>query len=397
MIRLLLPSCLLIFFLLPTLAGEQTALSIHIIEIERTRVIRAADSYLDEGPKTITAFPGQRSAGGIHDFYSEGDYWWPNPEDPDGPYVRKDGLTNPDNFIIHRQLLWRLSVQVPALVAAYKITSDEQYCDKALEHLRAWFIVDTTRMNPNLLYAQAIKGRTTGRGIGIIDTIHLVEVARAIAVLETLQAIPFGDLATIKYWFSQYLHWLTTHEYGLAERDNGNNHSTCWTLQVAAFADLVGDQEQLDFCRNFYRASLLPQQMAVDGSFPKELQRTKPYGYSLFNLDAMATLCHILSKSEEDLWKYQMEDGRCMARAMEFMVPYIRDKSQWPYPPDVMYFDQWPVRHPALLFAGLAYGNSDYITLWKLLDPDPTNEEVLRNYPIRQPLLWLDTIEDNNE
>ena len=86
-----------------------------------------------------------------------------------------------------------------------------------------------------------------------------------------------------------------------------------------------------------------------------------------------------------------------MARAMEFMVPFIRDKSRWPYSPDVMYFDQWPVRHPALLFAGLAYGDSDYITLWKLLDPDPTNEEVLRNYPIRQPLLWLDTIEDNNE
>ena len=31
-------------------------------------------------------------------------------------------------------------------------------------------------MNPNLLYAQAISGRFTGRGIGIIDTLHLVEV-----------------------------------------------------------------------------------------------------------------------------------------------------------------------------------------------------------------------------
>ena len=35
-------------------------------------------------------------------------------------------------------------------------------------------------MNPHLLYAQAIKGRFTGRSIGIIDTLHLVEVARAI-------------------------------------------------------------------------------------------------------------------------------------------------------------------------------------------------------------------------
>ena len=39
-------------------------------------------------------------------------------------------------------------------------------------------------MAPHLRYAQAIHGRSTGRGIGIIDTIHLVEVARAIEVLE---------------------------------------------------------------------------------------------------------------------------------------------------------------------------------------------------------------------
>jgi hypothetical protein len=38
-------------------------------------------------------------------------------------------------------------------------------------------------MNPHLRYAQAIQGRVTGRGVGIIDTLHLVEVARAIEVL----------------------------------------------------------------------------------------------------------------------------------------------------------------------------------------------------------------------
>jgi hypothetical protein len=27
--------------------------------------------------------------------------------------------------------------------------------------------------------------------------------------------------------------------------------------------------------------------------------------------------------------------------------------------------------------------------LWKRLDPDPTDKEIVRNYPIRQPLLWV--------
>jgi hypothetical protein len=40
-------------------------------------------------------------------------------------------------------------------------------------------------MNPNLQYAQAIKGVATGRGIGIIDTIQLMEVVQGLEVMET--------------------------------------------------------------------------------------------------------------------------------------------------------------------------------------------------------------------
>ena len=31
----------------------------------------------------------------------------------------------------------------------------------------------------------------------------------------------------------------------------------------------------------------------------------------------------------------------------------------------------------------------DYLDLWKTLNPDPTDKEIIRNYPIRQPLLWV--------
>ena len=51
-----------------------------------------------------------------------------------------------------------------------------------------------------------------------------------------------------------------------------------------------------------------------------------------------------------------------------------------PHPPDVMHFDRWPVRHPSLLFAGLALSRPDYVELWRRLEPDPTEEEVLRNF-----------------
>src|SRR5205807_4978689 len=139
--------------------------------------------------------------------------------------------------------------------------------------------------------AQAIHGVSTGRGIGINDTIHLVEVARAIEVLERSKALSTKELNGIKQWFADYLLWMTTSKNGMQERDAKNNHGTCWLMQVAAFAHLVGDQKLLDYCRGRFKTVIVPNQVAANGSFPEELRRTKPYGYSLFNLEALATVC----------------------------------------------------------------------------------------------------------
>ena len=165
---------------------------------ERDRVLHKADQYLNEQPITVTASYCPRSSGGRHDFYSEGDYWWQNPEDPDGAYIRRDGMTNPDIFTDHREFMRGMSIQVAALAAAYKITGDNRYTEHALKHLRAWFLDESTRMNPHLNYAQAIKGITKGRGVGIIDTIHLVEVARAISILQNSSAMSAKNLEGMK-------------------------------------------------------------------------------------------------------------------------------------------------------------------------------------------------------
>ena len=361
-----------------------------LIRIDKARVVADAERYLSEPPVTITAFPAARSVGGPHDFYSEGDYWWPDPRNPEGPYIRRDGETNPANFVAHRDAMRRLSRIVPALVAAFEVTRNQRYARRAVGHLRAWFVAESTRMNPNLLYGQAIKGVATGRGIGIIDTIHLVEVAQAIRVLEREGALPPETFRDVTSWFRQYLEWMTTHPYGIDERKNGNNHSVAWALQVAEFARLTGDASQLAAMREFYRDTLLPQQMAADGSFPRELARTKPYGYSLFQLDMMATLAQVLSTATDNLWTYSTADGRGLRRAVAFMYPYIKDKRSWPRAPDVMYYDNWPVRQPALLFAGLAFHDQRYVDLWKTLEPAPSVDEVDRNFPIRQPLLWIE-------
>ena len=373
-----------------TLLGcATTKPSFNLQKIEKERVLKNAVLYLHAVPITVTNTICERSAGNFHDFYSEGDYWWPDTQNPEGPYIRKDGMTNPDNFTAHREALIRLSQISGALASAYILTEDRIYADELVIHLRAWFIDEKTKMNPNLLFAQAVKGVATGRGIGIIDTIHLIEVTKAIQAIETSSALSKADLTTIQSWFTSYLHWLTTHEYGIAERDNGNNHSVCWTMQVAAFADFINDKATMDFCRAFYKNTLLPNQMAANGSFPLELQRTKPYGYSIFNLDAMANLCQILSTKEENMFAFTTPDGKNMALGLQFLSPYIQDKTQWPYQQDVMYWDQWPVRQSSLLFGGIALHNEKYLKLWQSLNANFASPEIIRNMPMRYPLLWI--------
>jgi hypothetical protein len=121
-----------------------------VAKTDRARILKAAAAFVSEQPATITAFPTTRSAGGLHDFYSQADYFWPDPKNPSGPYINRDGQSNPDNFDDHRKVMVRLSIQMPALTAAWLLTKDNRYAARACDHLRAWFVTPATRMNPNL-------------------------------------------------------------------------------------------------------------------------------------------------------------------------------------------------------------------------------------------------------
>lgn len=379
--------CLCFSFTTQKIAGKDV--KDEVIKTLKKDLIRKADSVLKLKPVTVTDFPAKRSAGGLHDFYSEGDYWWPNPVSVDSPYIQRDGMTNPDNFTAHREAMIRFSRIVGTLASAYVITKDEKYALQVIRHCRAWFADTATMMNPSLLFAQAIKGRATGRGIGIIDTIQLMEVVKGLLVIQYSKAMDRTSWELFRQWFAAYLKWLETHPYGKAEMEAKNNHGTCWVMQAAVFAQFTGDKRIGEFCRNRFKTILLPEQMAADGSFPLELRRTKPYGYSIFNLDAMTTICQVLSTPSDDLWSYTTADGRNMKKGIEFLYPFIKDKSKWTFQQDVMYWKEWPVAQPFLIFGSARYGQKEWLRTWKGLEHFPEEAEVIRNLPVRNPLIWL--------
>ena len=367
-----------------------SAAAIDVAAIDRERILKAADAALAQPPLTITAHRPPHAEGSPNDFTSNGDYWWPDPTKPDGlPYIRRDGETNPGNFVAHRQAVNTIRDRIAALATARLVTGEARYAAKADDLLRVFFLDPATRMNPHLTHAQAVPGVSSGRPAGIIDGLHLIEVARAVKVLARENALPEETVTGMTRWFTDLCTWMATSENGRKEAAAKNNHAVAYFVQFAAFADLTGDEAILAACRRQFREVFVPNQMAEDGSFPEELGRTKPYGYSIFQLDQMATLCQILSTPDDDLWAFELPDGRGIRRAVTWLQPFLADKGSWPKSPDVQHWDGWPVRQPHLLFAGLAFRDPALLDLWKRLPADPSDPEVCRNVPITQPLLWV--------
>ena len=354
---------------------------------ETRRQLARATRWLTREVHLLRDARAERSTGGPNDFYSEGDYWWPNPADRGGPYIRRDGESNPDCFNSHRKYLMDMALCVAHCAAAYGITMRREFADKADDVLRRWFVEPSTAMTPNLEHAQAIKGVCDGRGIGIIDTIHLAECTLAVLRLEELAALPNATVDGVKHWFSNYLRWLKESPNGQDERCHPNNHGACWYLQVAAFALLCGNRLTVEECGRAFEEFLLPM-MDDRGAFPAELARTKPFGYSCFQMDVMAALATLLSWGGDNWFVRADNAGHNLERAMLFLYPFLLDKSKWPFQQDVMHWDEQPNRPISLLFCGFHLQKTEYIELWRRLPWRSRPWELLRNSPVRVPQLW---------
>jgi hypothetical protein len=54
-----------------------------------------------------------------------------------------------------------------------------------------------------------------------------------------------------------------------------------------------------------------------------------------------------------------------------------------------MYWENWPVAQPFMLFGALGFGNKEWFETWSRLDHFPEIEEVIRNLPVRNPVIWM--------
>jgi Alginate lyase len=298
----------------------------------RQQVFRGlARRALGAGPWSVTFHrpSGVEASTGPHDYYSEGPYWWPDPKNPKGPYIRRDGERNPARFMGNRSDIGEMSEAVLALGIAACFFDDADCARRAGEVLRVWYVDAKTRMNPNLEFGQAVRGHNTGRGTGIIDTVCLIHCSVGAALADASGKLDPAVASGVRAWFGDYLKWLNTSAKGLDEKKATNNHATWWTAQVAAYAAFTGEEAMRRVAWQHYRDWLVPGQVRPDGSCPREEARTKSLSYSAMNLDGYSVICRYGALDGQHLWRFKTPKGIGIEKAYNYLAPFVLEPSKW--------------------------------------------------------------------
>ncbi|MGI8834451.1 MAG: alginate lyase family protein [Nitrososphaeraceae archaeon] len=303
-----------------------------------------ADSFLMKEPASVIEKNESPPSGDKHDFLSLAPYRWPDPTKKDGlPYVGRDGMINPEIYSIpDLKNMGDMISTVHTLSAAYFLTDNPKYASKAAELLRVWFLNNNTRMNPNLKYAELVRGIDKSYPAGIMDGRNLTDVIDAVGLIQRSTTWTKEDQSGMKTWFSKYLNWLLNSRVGKEESQKINNHGTYYNLQVAAIAlftykpeiakDIIQSLVQKPSISTFSNPEKsLAVKIQPDGHQPFELQRSDSLDYSMFNLYGLFKLADIGNRLGIDVWSYGSPDKPLLQKALDYLLPYIMKPQEWPY------------------------------------------------------------------
>lgn len=294
------------------------------------KLLADAEKDLQYKPVSVMEKVNTPPSGDKHDYMSIAPYFWPDPSKPDSvPYINKDGQINPEVSQYKDKLyLADICNKVSTLALAWYFSDDPRYANHAEKLLRVWFLDTATKMNPNLNFAQAVKGSATGRGYGLIDTRHFVRLIDAIGLLTNSSSWTLKDDEGMKKWFADFLNWMQTSKNGLAEMHTINNHRVWYDVQRLSYALFTGNTILARQVVN-YAEQQLDKQMDSTGSFPLEMKRTISLHYTVFILDPFFTTADLSGNVGVDLWNYVSSSGKSLKKGFEAVLPYLLKEKQW--------------------------------------------------------------------
>jgi hypothetical protein len=345
------------------------------------KLLQDANATLGMEPEAVTRKKITPPSGDKHDYLSLAPYWWPDPTKADGlPYIQRDGEFNPssknsDTDSVRMQLMC-LGTQTMSL--AYYFTGEQKYAKKGADFIRAWFLDPATRMNPNLKFGQAVMGRTDGRGIGLIDTRNMWMVIDAVQILQTSGELSAKEVADMKQWFKDFSSWMLNSDLGIEEFIAHNNHGTFYDMQVANYALFAGDTALAK--RTVQRGVDLriAGQISIEGKQYAELERTTPFHYAAFNLDAMTNIARYGEQVKVDVWNIR-DKGRGLRNGINYMMPFALKPQTWPWK-ELNGAAETELMLPVLLRAERAYGGGQYASAAMALPVTTLNTQEIIAY-----------------
>lgn len=320
-------------------AAGQTGTSLPV-----ERITQQAEQALTQPIPKVTDKKYPAPSGDKREYNSLAIYWWPDPDNPAGPYIRRDGQVNPaktDTTRYDAPRLQQMVRQVRALARGYAVTGDERYARQAVAILDTWFVDPATSMHPNLRYAQTIPGREKGNHSGIIETVPFIDLVDSLQLLEPSKAFLQREQRAVKRWFAAYTYWLLTSEQGKKEAAAKNNHGDWYDAQVVVYAHYLGLDKLAKEVLEAVPEKRLEPQLAADGSLPLELARTRPVNYSMYALRAFLTLARVGDELGVDLYGVTTKNGASLDKACRFILPYAKREKQWKKP-DIAPFQPKP-------------------------------------------------------
>jgi hypothetical protein len=339
------------------------------IQVKDPSIMPAYYNLINQAKKLLTTKPVSvmdkiqiPPSGDKHDYMSLATYAWPNPKTPNGlPYVTHDGKINPKIYTVpDLQNLHTMINGVNILSLAYYFSNDKRYANQAALYIKTWFINPSTKMNPNLNFAQIIKGTDKGMAGGIIDTNNIPQIIDGIGILEGTDVFSSTDKTALEQWFCQYLNWMQTSPSGKIIASASNNQRTWYDDQIISIELFLNNIDQAKQLALTDEKKLLPEEINQEGGQPNELDRTKSWDYSAFNLLALCDLADLSKNVNINLWNYQTVDNRSINKAVYFLFPYATDRKKWIY----KQIDPWndhliatPLLHAASSLNNLQYWN----------------------------------------
>jgi hypothetical protein len=301
---------------------------------KENQLIQKADSILNIKPFSVVHKTGVPPSKNKHDYMSIGPYWWPNPNTDNGlPYIRKDGEINPgtrNNFTDYVEKNNFISA-VKTLSKAYETSNKKKYVTKNIALIRAWFLDDETKMNPNVNFGQYVPGKSEGRCFGIIEFGGITAVLQFLEVTKTNNLLDAETEKGMFNWFSEYSNWLKNSELGKEEATRKNNHGTHYDNQLLNILLYLNKVDEVKEYLSTITKARIFSQIEPDGSQPLELARTKSFHYSVMNLHGFLELAKLGQKVGVNLWDEKSKDGRSIKKAYQYMLPYLTNYKKWEY------------------------------------------------------------------